>query len=255
MHVKLPQYTQSDRAIMLFIIVPWILTVNWLIVGPLYFQRPGVFLAATFITFAAMAISWQMHTWIATTVRDRFPGENQAGLRLLIALPLFLLVTALTTTLYFWGYNAVNFPGATFNAANYQAALMIGAVVNVLATFVHEAVARFEKWKEVLVENEQLKKEYMQSQLLGLKSQINPHFLFNSLNSLSSLINEDEQEAEMFLDEMSKVYRYLLRSNDEELVSLHTELDFVRSYFYLLKTRLGRAVELHVSVNNDATEK
>jgi len=95
----------------------------------------------------------------------------------------------------------------------------------------------------------------MQSQLLGLKSQINPHFLFNSLNSLSSLINEDEQEAEVFLDEMSKVYRYLLRSNDEELVTLQTELDFIRSYFYLLKTRLGRALELRINVPEEALEK
>src|SRR5215217_6801615 len=150
-------------------------------------------------------------------------------------IPLFILVTALATTLFFWIYKTVHFPGADFNAANYQTALLLGAGVNVFVTFIHEAVSRFEKWKAVLVENEQLKKEYMQSQLLGLKSQINPHFLFNSLNSLSCLINDDEQEAELFLDEMSKVYRYLLRNNDEELVSLHTELDFIRSYFYLLK--------------------
>jgi two-component system, LytTR family, sensor kinase len=131
----------------------------------------------------------------------------------------------------------------------------LGAGVNVFVTFIHEAVSRFEKWKAVLVENEQLKKEYMQSQLLGLKSQINPHFLFNSLNSLSCLINDDEQEAEVFLDEMSKVYRYLLRNNDEELVTLHTELDFIRSYFYLLKVRYGRAMELHITVGEDDTEK
>ena len=255
MHLKLPQYTKSDFAIMSFIIVPWILLLNRLIVGPLYFQNFSVFLAATFITFLLMGLSWQIHTWIAVTVRDRFPRENQNSLRLLLSIPLFMLVTALVTTLIFWCYNAVHFPGVTFDARNYQLALLSGAIVNVLATFTHEAVMRFERWKAVLIENEQLKKEYMQSQLLGLKSQINPHFLFNSLNSLSSLINDDEQEAELFLNEMSKVYRYLLRNNEEELVSLHTELDFVRSYFYLLKTRLGRAVELHVSVNNDATEK
>ena len=60
-------------------------------------------------------------------------------------------------------------------------------------------------------EAENLKKENLQSQLEGLKGQVNPHFLFNSLNSLSSLISEDPEKAEKFLDEMSKVYRYLLR--------------------------------------------
>jgi two-component system, LytTR family, sensor kinase len=255
MHVKLPQYTKSDVAIMLFIVVPWLFVLNRLIVGPLYFQRFGIFLAATAITFTAIALSWQVHTWIAVTLRERFPRESQTSLRLLIMIPLFILVTALATTLFFWFYKAVHFPGADFNTSNYQTALLLGAVVNVFVTFIHEAVSRFEKWKAVLVENEQLKKEYMQSQLLGLKSQINPHFLFNSLNSLSCLINDDEQEAELFLDEMSKVYRYLLRNNDEELVTLHTELDFIRSYFYLLKVRYGRAMELHITVGEDDTEK
>src|SRR6478672_6494375 len=255
MHLKLPQYTKSDFSIMSFIIVPWILLLNRLIVGPLYFQNFSVFLAATFITFLLMGLSWQIHTWIAVTVRDRFPRENQNSLRLLLSIPLFMLVTALVTTLIFWCYNAVHFPGVAFDARNYQLALLSGAIVNVLATFTHEAVMRFERWKAVLIENEQLKKEYMQSQLLGLKSQINPHFLFNSLNSLSSLINDDEEEAEAFLDEMSKVYRYLLRNNDEELVTLHTELEFIRSYFYLLKTRLGRALELQLNVPEEAAEK
>src|SRR5215218_5878431 len=255
MHFKLPQYTKSDLAIMLFIVVPWILILNRLIVGPLYFQNIWIFLSATVITFLALTISWQLHTWIAVTIRERFPRESQTTMRLMISIPLFILVTALLTTLFFWGYNAVQFPGADFKVSNYQLALVIGAVINVFTTIFHEAVSRFEKWKAALIENEQLKKEYMQSQLLGLKSQINPHFLFNSLNSLSSLINDDEQEAELFLDEMSKVYRYLLRNNDEELVTLHTELDFIRSYFYLLKVRYGRALELHIAVGEEDTEK
>lgn len=255
MHLKRPQYTKSDLAIMLFVVVPWLLVLNRLILGALYFQNIGVFLAATVITFLVTSISWQLHTWIAVTLRQRFPHESQTPIRLLFAIPLFVLITGLIMTLLFWGYNAVHFPGAGFKAGNYQTALLIGAGMNVFVTFVHEGVARFEKWKAALIENEQLKKEYMQSQLLGLKSQINPHFLFNSLNSLSSLISEDEKEAELFLDEMSKVYRYLLRSNDEELVTLHTELDFIRSFYYLLKTRYGRAFELRIAVSGEDAEK
>jgi LytS/YehU family sensor histidine kinase len=90
----------------------------------------------------------------------------------------------------------------------------------------------------------------MQSQLLGLKSQMNPHFLFNSLNTLSSLINEDAEQAEDFLDHMSKVYRYLLRNNEEQLVSIDTELSFIQSYSYLLKSRYADALELTVNVSD-----
>jgi LytS/YehU family sensor histidine kinase len=120
---------------------------------------------------------------------------------------------------------------------------------------VHEGVAGFDNWKETITETEKLKKEYMQSQLLGLKGQVNPHFLFNSLNSLSCLINDNQQKAEMFLDEMSKVYRYLLRNSDEKLVTLETELQFVHSYFYLHKARYGEGVALSIEVSNEARKK
>ena len=110
------------------------------------------------------------------------------------------------------------------------------------------------KWKTTLTETEQLKKEHMHSQLLGLRSQVSPHFLFNSLNSLSSLIIDDPRRAELFLDEMSKVYRYLLR-NSEELVELGLELNFLHSYFYVLKTRYGAGVQLCLSVDDGYASK
>jgi two-component system LytT family sensor kinase len=88
----------------------------------------------------------------------------------------------------------------------------------------------------------------MQSKLVGLKSQVSPHFLFNSLNTLSSLISLEPSRASAFLDEMSKVYRYLLRNHEEQIVALGTELKFVESYFYLLRERYGTGVKLEVSV-------
>ena len=77
---------------------------------------------------------------------------------------------------------------------------------------------------------------------------MNPHFLFNSLNTLSSLIQEDADKAEDFLDHMSKVYRYLLRNNEEQLVKLETELNFINSYAYLLKSRHGDGLYIDVHV-------
>jgi LytS/YehU family sensor histidine kinase len=116
----------------------------------------------------------------------------------------------------------------------------------------NEGLYRFERLKATATETEQLKKEYMHSQLLGLKSQMNPHFLFNGLNTLSSLIHEDAEQAEDFLDHMSKVYRYLLRNNEEQLVSVGTELSFIRSYYYLLKARHAEGLQLHVEIPSDA---
>lgn len=254
MHTKRASYKKSDLAILFFVVVPWIFTLNGLIVGARYFKEASLFFSATPITLAVLSVSWALHSWIGKVLRERFPQDHQTSLRLVFSIPLFILITALIVTLLFWAYDTFRFPGAQFNADNYRIALLIGAAINVFVTFVHEAILRFERWRVVLIRNEQLKKEYMQSQLLGLKSQINPHFLFNSLNSLSSLINENEADAEVFLNEMSKVYRYLLRNNDEELVSLQTEVDFIQSFFYLLKTRYGRAIALHIAINSEAAE-
>jgi LytS/YehU family sensor histidine kinase len=87
--------------------------------------------------------------------------------------------------------------------------------------------------------------------LNALKSQVNPHFLFNSLNSLSSLISDDSEKSRTILDEMSKVYRYLLRNNDVELTNLETELKFIRSFFHLLKTRYGDGFQFRLDISRN----
>jgi LytS/YehU family sensor histidine kinase len=78
---------------------------------------------------------------------------------------------------------------------------------------------------------------------------VNPHFLFNCFNTLSSLISEDKKQAEAFLNELSKVYRYLLRNNEDGLSSLQTEIKFIESYYQLLKTRHGEAVQIKIETD------
>lgn len=83
----------------------------------------------------------------------------------------------------------------------------------------------------------------------SLKARINPHFLFNSLSTLSSLVAEDPKQAERFIEELASVYRYLLRTNDQPLTTLSDELDFIRAYFHLLQMRFGRSIELEVAID------
>lgn len=253
--MNLPKYTKNDLLIMAVVLVPWTIFMNMLLLGAPYFSSIIGFVSATVITFSFQSISWQIHTWIDVTLRDRFPSDHHNVSRLWFSVFLYILVTSLFITLLYWLYDITDFLGCEFITSNYRVALVAGIIINTFITFLHEGMERFEKWRVAITENEQLKKEYMQSQLLGLKSQINPHFLFNSLNTLSSLINEDEKVAEDFLNEMSKVYRYLLRNNEEELVPLHTELQFIQSYFYLLKMRHGRGIELVIEVDEKGQEK
>ena len=84
-----------------------------------------------------------------------------------------------------------------------------------------------------------------------MRQEINPHFLFNCFNTLSGLIQENEEKAEKFLDEMTKVHRYLLRSDDELLVPVADEIRFAQSYLYLTRERFGNAIEATIKVKDD----
>jgi len=93
-----------------------------------------------------------------------------------------------------------------------------------------------------------LGKEKSKVQYENLKQHLNPHFLFNSLTSLSSLIRIDEKMAIDFLDSMSKIYRYILQSKDEELVYLKDEIKFVETFIHLQKTRFGEGLQVKLNV-------
>lgn len=95
-----------------------------------------------------------------------------------------------------------------------------------------------------------LEKEKRWSDLDKMNQQVNPHFLFNTLNTLSSLVTEDPGEADRFLNQMSGVYRYLLDNSKHELVTLETEMSFIHSFFHLLELRFSGGVVLDCAIDN-----
>lgn len=107
------------------------------------------------------------------------------------------------------------------------------------AISIHFGIYFMTQWKKTKLKSEQLEKENIRTQLEVLKSHIDPHFLFNNLNILSSLIDEDKETARKFLDNFAEVYRYVLKNKQIELVTLDEELEFLNSYVYLLKNRFG----------------
>jgi len=133
--------------------------------------------------------------------------------------------------------------------------ILYGCIMSTLITFINEGMANWESWKNSLSEGEKLKNAYQRSKVLGLKGQINPHFLFNCFNTLSGLIQENEEEAEKFLDEMTKVHRYLLRGGDEYLVPLADEIKFAHSYLYLTSARFGSAIRTKVELPTELMDK
>ncbi|MVM35056.1 sensor protein lytS [Spirosoma sp. HMF4905] len=114
--------------------------------------------------------------------------------------------------------------------------------------FIRDSSLYRQRLEQAEREKEQLRVTNLQSQLDVLKQQVNPHFLFNALNSLSALIAEDPKQAEEFLDKLSGVYRYVLRANEQHLTTLEAELSFIDAYYHLLKTRYGDGLTLTVAV-------
>jgi len=95
----------------------------------------------------------------------------------------------------------------------------------------------FISWRQLAVNEEKMKKEAMISRYESLKNQVNPHFLFNSLNALTTLIHQNQDEAAKFVKQLSNVYRYVLDIKDMEVVPLKNELEFLSSYAFMQKTR------------------
>lgn len=246
-HINIPRYTSKDVPIMLGSMFVLTLILNYNVFDN-YFSDLTVFVWSTLVTFLILIPAFIFYGMIAISLRNRFPEDFQTFKRLIICIGVFLLLSAVVIAFFLLVYETVHFFGYNFSEQDYTHCYLITITMNIFLTFLNEGIAQFERYKLALVETEQLKKEYLHSQLLGLKSQMNPHFLFNSLNTLSCLIQEDEEKAEDFLDHMSKVYRYLLRNNEDQLVSIRTEIDMVRSYYFLLKKRHSEALTLTIDI-------
>lgn len=249
-HFNIPRYTSKDAPIALSSMLILTLILNYILFEN-YFSDGYSFFWGTLITFSILIPVFFIYGTVAISLRNRFPGDDEAIVRITICICIFFLLSAVIIALILIGYEAAGFLNYTFTETDYSHCYIAAIVMNLFLVFLNEGVAQFERYKVTLMQTEQLKKEYLQSQLLGLKSQMNPHFLFNSLNTLSSLIHEDSERAEDFLDHMSKVYRYLLRNNEEQLVKLTTEVDLIKSYYFLLKKRHCDALNIHLDIPDE----
>ncbi|RYY39382.1 MAG: hypothetical protein EOO08_11110 [Chitinophagaceae bacterium] len=250
----IPRYTGKDGTVLLSSMLPLAVMLNIFLWGQRYWTEPGLCVGASLGTFAVLAGTYLLFTRIGVLLVERFPGPDQMYRRMTLALSLFLLSDFVILSLMLRGYDYFSFFGYHYQEGDFVLVYCFCSILTVFLTFLNEGMARFARYKATLRETEQLRHAYLQSQLLGLKSQVNPHFLFNSLNTLSSLIPEDAATAEAFLDELCKVYRYVLRNNDDYLVPLKREIAFLRSYSYLLQERYGPAFQLELKVSTGAEQ-
>jgi hypothetical protein len=200
------------------------------------------------ISAAEALVLWEGNRLVLIFCRSRFPELAQSWQRIVSQLVGCMAATILIRYANVWFYDQTLFWGYMFPPEGYWYSIFVGLLYVIIVAGVYEGLYYFQKWKLLFSEAEALKRENLQTQLDSLKTQINPHFLFNNLGSLSSLIMEDQARAITFVNELSSVYRYLLQANERNLTTLKSELTFLRDYFHLLKTRFGDGVYLEVEV-------
>lgn len=122
--------------------------------------------------------------------------------------------------------------------------MLMNVIAVIFITHVYETVFLIKERENDLIQFEQLERAKAEAELEALKSQIDPHFMFNSLNTLSHLIKTDPKKALQFNENLSDVYRYILMNKDRELVQLQDEIDFLNNYYALLRLRFGKGSKL-----------
>lgn len=194
-------------------------------------------------------ISWRSHYVYDYYLRNKFPSLDQTNKRLLYKIPVNLLVMSPSVLIIFLVFHVFHILGYSIQEGDLKFGLITGLTVNIIFESLWEVIYILEKFKEVTAEKQMIEKLQLQQEFSHLKQKVNPHFLFNCFNTLSSLISEDKNQAEKFLDELSKVYRYLLRSNESGMSTVDQELQFINSYYKLLKTRYGNGFELQINID------
>ncbi|MEP6796330.1 MAG: histidine kinase [Saprospiraceae bacterium] len=246
--MPIKRYSNQEPIVFVWVIIPYITFMNLLMFGTCVFDTLWIFIKNFGISALYFFIIYGVFGTVAVYIKNRFPGPGDLFKRISLLLPVFYLMNIGAVNGAFYFFKSLPVLECETKPDMLWWTVLYACIMSTVITFINEGMANWEKWKSSLSESEKLKNAYQRSKLLGLKGQINPHFLFNCFNTLSGLIQENEQEAEKFLDEMTKVHRYLLRGDDEYLVPLTDEMKFATSYLNLTKARFGSAIDTKVDL-------
>lgn len=217
----------------------------------LFFRLPDFFEFDLLIIPFIVLILWEGNTYIDRQLGKRYSWLAQPKQRILVQFVLSLIFSAFTLFVLMNFIHFIKFGDVRlFNRAIRQM-FVPAIIITFLGLILYISKQFFKAWQQSLIEVEKYKTESANAQLQNLKNQLNPHFLFNNLSVLSSLVYQNQDKAVEFINELSKVYRYVLDSKNAELVSLQEELAFLEHYIYLLKIRFGTNISFIINIDKD----
>lgn len=204
-------------------------------------------------TIGIAAVIWQGNRYLHYSMRSYFDWHNKPIQKILVLLFSVGFYTIPMSILLLVGWYNFFADGKPDWDVIWQSTLIILVAV-IFITHVYETVFLVKETESEMIKNEQLERAKAEAELEALKNQIDPHFIFNSLNTLSHLIEEKPGKAKQFNDNLADVYRYILQNKARDLVLLKEELIFLQNYFSLLKIRFEEAVQLRLSIDEKETD-
>lgn len=213
-----------------------------------FFRIEEFFQMDLLFILAIVLIIWQGNQAIDNFLNTRYTWIENAKKRLIIQSILSVVFTSITLFSLMYLLHQLRFgDGRIINRKMIE--IFPPAILFTLALLAVKIGSDFFKaLKKSLLEIEKYKTESTNAQLQNLKNQLNPHFLFNNLSVLTSLVYKNQDKATDFINELAKVYRYVLDTKNSELVPLQEELDFINHYIYLQKIRFEDSVLFEIKI-------
>ncbi len=202
------------------------------------------------LTIPASALIAVPDLLIISWLNNILPWNRKVAARIAIQFPASIAMAVTASVLMTLTANSIT-PYSEDLSLVFLYNSLIYSVGNIIMMGVFEAWLFYRSSADAARKAEQLERELAQIRFEMLKSQINPHFMFNSLNVLSGLIEKDVTRAQKFIDEFSQIYRYVLETVEQYTTTLGKELEFMRSYLYLQQMRYGEDLTWSVSVPGD----
>lgn len=198
-------------------------------------------------TIGLSFLVWEGNRYLLFTLRSYFNWFNQPIRKLVVLIFSVSFYTIPVSVLLLVGWHHI-FKAGVVNWNTVTESTLIIMVCVVFIVHVYETFFLVKESENEMLKNAQLARSKVEAELEALKNQIDPHFIFNSLNTLSHLIEEKPQKARQFNDNLADVYRYILQNKRRELVLLREEMQFLTDYFSLLVIRFEQAVQLNTSI-------
>ncbi|MFD1094176.1 sensor histidine kinase [Salegentibacter chungangensis] len=235
-------------------------TFIFLNLGTKMFTREGVSMLSRFnlyellFAFCFLLVLFWIHSKISQFLERPFFKKTNSFRKSLTEALLVVIATVIALGLINFLPLFLLFPDIDPPAKAIRRGFVVSTIISLFFYYYVERQRSTGRLQAEMLRSARLQKENYQAQLKNLKDQLQPHFLFNSLNVLSSLILKDQHQALEFTQKLSDLYRSFLESGKESLIPLKREIEISRDYCYLLKTRFGKAVQFNFNVPDDQNE-